>query len=108
MGLTKTDTYSTEIIELSGIIKALGHPARMAIVSYLANTPNCITNDIVEELPLSQATVSQHLKELRNVDLIKGDIEGTSVCYCLNTEKLNKVISYFSEIMKVSDKFKCC
>jgi DNA-binding transcriptional ArsR family regulator len=84
MGLTKTEAFSKSQIELAALAKALGHPARIAIIQFLAKQKTCICGDIVDELPLSQSTVSQHLKELRNVGLIKGNIDGPSVCYCIN------------------------
>lgn len=71
------------------MMKALGHPARMQIVRYLMEHPQCITGDIVDVLPLAQATVSQHLKVLRDAGLICGTIEGTATCYCLCTESVN-------------------
>lgn len=86
MGLTKADKFTVKQNELAKLAKALGHPARVAIIEFLAISKSCVCGDIVEELPLSQSTVSQHLKELKNAGLIKGTIEGPSVCYCINTE----------------------
>lgn len=74
---------------LTLIMKALGHPARMQIVRYLSQNPQCITGDIVEALPLAQATVSQHLKVLREAGIICGTIEGPATCYCLDCDTLN-------------------
>jgi DNA-binding transcriptional ArsR family regulator len=84
MGLTKTEAFSKSQVELAALAKALGHPARIAIIQFLAKQKTCMCGDIVEELPLSQSTVSQHLKELKNAGLIKGNIDGPSVCYCIN------------------------
>jgi DNA-binding transcriptional ArsR family regulator len=84
MGLTKTEGFTRAQVELAALAKALGHPARVAILQFLATRKSCVCGDIVDELPLSQSTVSQHLKELKNVGLIKGDIEGPSVCYCID------------------------
>lgn len=84
MGLTKSENFSTQQNRRAAIFKALAHPARIAILEVLIRRQTCICNDIVEELPLSQSTVSQHLKELKEVGIIKGDIEGTSICYCIN------------------------
>ena len=84
MGLTKKEEFTAKQNRLSEITKALGHPARVAIVEYLAKSNACMCGDIVDVLPLSQSTVSQHLRELKNAGLIKGDIEGTKVCYCIN------------------------
>jgi DNA-binding transcriptional ArsR family regulator len=84
MGLTKTDNFNTSQNKIAILMKALGHPARIAILEVLIKKNACICNDIVEELPLSQSTVSQHLKELKEAGLIKGDIEGKSICYCID------------------------
>jgi predicted transcriptional regulator len=86
MGLTKTDNFTKKQNELAILAKALGHPARIAIIEYLTRAQSCVCGDIVNELPLSQSTVSQHLKELKSAGLIKGTIEGPSVCYCINNE----------------------
>lgn len=82
----KTYTLTTDEERLSQMMKALGHPARMQIFRYLSENPQCITGDIVEVLPLAQATVSQHLKVLRDVGLICGTLEGPATCYCLCDE----------------------
>ncbi|SMO67744.1 ArsR/SmtB family transcription factor [Solitalea koreensis] len=84
MGVSRTDIYTAEQNELALLMKALAHPARIAIIQYLIKVNKCICGDIVEEIGLAQATISQHLKELKAVGLIQGTIEGTSVCYCIN------------------------
>ena len=84
MGVTKVENFSEEQNQLALVTKALGHPARIAILEELLTTNSCICGYLVEVLPLSQATVSQHLKALKEAGLIKGNIEGTSVCYCIN------------------------
>ena len=89
MGITKTEEYTKKQVDLAGISKALGHPARVAILQFLASQPSCVCGDIVDELPLSQSTVSQHLKELKKVGVIKGNIEGPSVCYCIDLDAWN-------------------
>ena len=81
MGATKTDHFTDQQNQIAIIAKALGHPARIAIIEYLLKVNACICSDIVEELPLAQPTVSQHLKELKNAGLIKGSIEGNTICY---------------------------
>jgi DNA-binding transcriptional ArsR family regulator len=86
MGVTKTQNFTSRQNRIATIAKVLGHPARIAILEYLMQQKTCICGDLVDELPLAQATVSQHLKELKNAGLIKGEIEGTSVCYCINEE----------------------
>jgi len=99
MGITKTNEFTREQNELAMLSKALGHPARIAILQFLATQNSCICGDIVDELPLSQSTVSQHLKELKNAGLIQGNIEGPSVCYCINKD------AWESAKLKLSDFF---
>ena len=107
MGASKSDFFSEEQNELATLFKALSHPARVAIIEYLLKVDTCICGDIVNELPLAQPTVSQHLKELKNAGIIKGSIEGTAICYCLNPETLQKFENYFSQIKKQLQS-KCC
>jgi len=83
MGLTKTEIFTDEQNRLATMIKAMAHPARIAILQQIINANACICGDLVEELGLAQATISQHLKELKNAGLIQGTIEGVSVCYCI-------------------------
>jgi DNA-binding transcriptional ArsR family regulator len=83
MGVTKSEIFTDKQNKLAGMMKALAHPARIAIVQYLIKANACINGDLVEELGLAQPTISQHLKELKNAGLIQGTIEGTSVCYCI-------------------------
>ncbi|WP_128546401.1 ArsR/SmtB family transcription factor [Larkinella soli] len=84
MGATKTEVFTAEQNRLADLAKALAHPARIAILEHLMRTKSCICGELVDELPLSQATVSQHLKELSRVGLIKGNIDPPRVCYCIN------------------------
>jgi ArsR family transcriptional regulator len=91
MGLTKSEIFTTKQNELAIVLKALGHPARIAILQQVIKANACICGDLVNELGLAQATISQHLKELKNVGLIKGTIEGTSVCYCINEKAWNQI-----------------
>ncbi len=84
MGTTKTELFSDKKNKLAQMFRVLGHPARLAILQYIINQKACICNDLVEELGLAQATISQHLKELKNSGLIKGTIEGKTVCYCID------------------------
>lgn len=109
MGLTKADKFTLEQNATAKLAKALGHPARIAIIQYLAKANSCVCGDIVQELPLSQSTVSQHLKELKNAGLIKGTIEGPSVCYCINAEVWNKAKESFSGLFdSYSEDMSCC
>ncbi len=98
MGLTKIDAYSSETLHKAAIFKALGHPARIAILEYISKQTTCICGEIVAELPLSQASISRHLSELKAVGLIKGTIAGTSVCYCLNQESLPLIIQFSNQL----------
>ena len=98
MGLTKSEQFTNRQNELSAMAKALGHPARIAIIEYLLSVDACICGDIVDVLPLAQATVSQHLKELKNAGLIKGNVEGTAICYCIDENGFEKIKSFFDHI----------
>lgn len=86
MGLTKSEKFSATQNEIASFAKVFGHPARVAILEYLFKIDRCVCGSLVEEIGLAQPTISQHLKELKNLGLIKGTIEGTSVCYCIDTE----------------------
>lgn len=108
MGVTKTDHFTAEQNRIAIIAKALGHPARIAIIEYLLKVNTCICGDIVNELPLAQATVSQHLKELKNAGLIKGNIEGTAICYCIDENTFNILNTYFSKVLSTVTHQKCC
>jgi DNA-binding transcriptional ArsR family regulator len=90
--------------------KALSHPARIAILDVLLNKQTCVCGDIVEELPIAQSTVSQHLKELKEAGLIKGDIDGASVCYCIDQEEWNKANYILKQLFDsyIVDAQKCC
>ena len=98
MAKAKTENFTVEEIDLADIAKALSHPARIKILKILAGMNICMCGEIVDELPLAQATVSQHLKELKRVNLIKGEIEGPKTCYCINTDSIKKA---FDEIQKL-------
>jgi len=108
MGATKTEHYTDQQNQLATIAKALGHPARIAIIEYLMNVNQCICGDIVNELPLAQPTVSQHLKELKNAGIIKGNIEGNSICYCIDDKTFIILNNYFSSIISKVTNLKCC
>lgn len=108
MGLTKTEAFSQTQNELAMLSKALGHPARIAILQFLAARKACVCGDIVDELPLSQSTVSQHLKELKNAGLVKGDIEGPSVCYCIDEVAWAKAQQVLQQLFDSYQPAKCC
>jgi len=110
MGATKTEHFTDKQNSIAVLIKALGHPARIAIIEYLLKVDSCICGDIVDELPLAQPTISQHLKELKNAGLIKGTVEGTSICYCVDEKNITKLHNYFNSISTKlkSSKSNCC
>ncbi|MGY3053422.1 ArsR family transcriptional regulator [Pedobacter sp. UYEF25] len=99
MGATNTEHYTEAQNKVAGLAKALGHPARIAIMEHLLKVGKCICNDIVTELPLAQPTISQHLKELKNVGLIKGNIEGTAICYCVDETAIDTLKIYFENLI---------
>lgn len=110
MGITKSEFFSTEQNQLAEVFKALGHPARIAIIEYILKSNSCICNDLVDVLPLSQATISQHLKELKTAGIIKGSIEGKSVCYCIDEttiEKVKAILEVYIE-KSCSNNSSCC
>lgn len=108
MGASKAEFFTEKQNEIATISKALGHPARIAILEYLAQVDKCICGDIVNELPLAQPTISQHLKELKNAGLIQGSIEGNSICYCIQPDTLNKFIAYYTLLSSHSKTNSCC
>lgn len=105
MVLAKTEVFNVQDVRLADIAKAISHPARIQILRILNEADRCIAGDIVEILPLSQSTVSQHLKELKRVGLINGEIEGPRICYCLNEPVVKEVKAAFSQLFSA---FKCC
>ena len=109
MGITKTEHFTEEQNEISKLLKALAHPARIAIVEYILSVNSCICNDIVAELPLAQPTISQHLKELKNAGIIQGTIEGNSICYCINPKTFKKMEHFIAQIFnKIETQNNCC
>ena len=109
MGATKTEHFSNTQNEIATLAKALGHPARIAIIDYLTKVGTCICSDIVNELPLAQPTVSQHLKELKNAGIIKGNIEGNAICYCIDENTLQKLTNYINIISEsIIARNTCC
>lgn len=109
MGASKTESFTAKQNEISRIAKAMGHPARIAIIEYLLRIDACICNDIVNELPLSQPTISQHLRELKSAELIKGTVEGNAICYCIDERSLQKIQGYVASVLsKFSAKNQNC
>src|SRR5580700_9087458 len=111
MGVTKSEIFSDKQNRLAGMMKALAHPARIAILQQLIKTNACICGDLVDELGLAQPTISQHLKELKNAGIIQGTVEGTSVCYCINPKVWKQYQEFFNEFfveVKMDVNNRCC
>jgi DNA-binding transcriptional ArsR family regulator len=110
MGASKSEHFSDDQNQIASLAKALAHPARIAIIEYLLKVDSCICGDIVNELPLSQPTVSQHLRELKSAGLIKGNIEGNAICYCIEESSLDLFKQFFAQVTFGLDekKKRCC
>lgn len=111
MAITKAKLFNNEQKRTAELMKALGHPARIAIIELLAERETCICGDITEELPLAQSTVSQHLKALKNAGIIKGEVDGVRVCYCLNPEgitELNELLAPLIKNLTTATEEQCC
>jgi DNA-binding transcriptional ArsR family regulator len=110
MGLTKTEMFTDLQNEISLFAKVLGHPARIAILQHLFKIDSCVCGNLVNEIGLAQPTISQHLKELKNLGLIKGNVEGTSVCYCINMENWTKMKETMFQFLNqdISKNEDCC
>jgi len=110
MGVSKINEYNISDLLIAKYAKALSHPARVAILHVLLKKQACVCGDIVDELPIAQSTVSQHLKELKEAGLIKGDIDGASVCYCIDLNEWNRaneaLSNFFKEVNLIPNK--CC
>lgn len=108
MGLTKTEIFSGQQNQIALFAKALGHPARVAILQHLFKINTCVCGDLVEEIGLAQPTISQHLKELKQMGLIKGNIEGTSVCYCIDSGNWKKMKKQMAELLNLDEALITC
>ncbi len=109
MGATKAEEFSVKDNRIAAYAKALSHPARVAILRLLLKRRACVCGDIVDELPLSQSTVSQHLKELKSAGLIKGDIEGVRICYCVDVEEWEKARLMLADFFELNaGEGSCC
>lgn len=110
MGITKTNIFNKQQNQIAGFAKAIGHPARVSILQHIFKTNACICGDLATEIGLAQPTISQHLKELKQLGLIKGTIEGTSICYCIHKENwlaMKTIISKFLN-QDLSQNQDCC
>ena len=110
MGASKIINYSEEELLIAKFAKALSHPARVAIIKLLLQKQSCVCGDIVEDLPIAQSTVSQHLKELKEAGLIKGNIDGASICYCVDTDVLQKANDILNKVLgaSIQTQTTCC
>ncbi len=108
MGLTKSEIFSEKQNRIAGMAKVLGHPARVAILQHLIKVQECICGDLVGEIGLSQPTISQHLREMKNIGLLKGNIDGNSVCYCIDENTYQEMRSAFEELLGHSVGGACC
>lgn len=99
MGVAKTDLFTEQQNRVAELAKAFAHPARVAILQLLAEKKACVCGDLVDELPLAQATVSQHLKELKRIGIIKGDIDPPRVCYCINEPVWEEARTVFGQVL---------
>ncbi|MGD1893332.1 MAG: ArsR/SmtB family transcription factor [Cyclobacteriaceae bacterium] len=99
MGLAKTEIFTESQNEIALFAKAFGHPARVAILQHLFKVNGCVCGDIVDEIGLAQPTISQHLKELKHLGLIKGNVEGTRVCYCIDTDNWSKMKEIMTQFL---------
>ncbi|MDC6350321.1 metalloregulator ArsR/SmtB family transcription factor [Zeaxanthinibacter sp. PT1] len=107
MGISKTQIFSSPQNRLASQFKALAHPARIAILQYLSKQQACICNDIVEEIGLAQPTISQHLKELKQVGLIQGTVEGKKICYCIDLQAWKELQREFHAFFETGGS-SCC
>lgn len=108
MGTTKSQIFSEQQNNLAQIAKVLGHPARIAILEHILKANACICNDLVTEIGLAQATISQHLKELKSVGLISGTIEGKKICYCINKQRWDEIQQELTNFFKSNNGSSCC
>lgn len=108
MGLTKSTLFKKRQNRIASLAKAFDHPARVAILEYLLSNQQCITNDLVNELPLSQSTISQHLKELKQTGMIRGDVEGPKLNYCIDEEAWAEARDIFIDFFSRYDPKACC
>jgi len=108
MATTTTKGYTKKDVRMVELLKALAHPARIAIVRLLAKKNSCVCGEIVDQLPIAQATVSQHLKALKDIGIIQGDVEGPRTCYCLNPKAIEELDSLFDTFLNKVTPERCC
>jgi len=107
MGATKQEIHNKNATEIANMAKVFAHPARVAILQHISNQDSCICNDLVEEIGLAQATISQHLKVINDAGLLTGNFQGKSLCYCLNVERFQEFQELFNSFFNTT-KSNCC
>lgn len=107
MGASKLDIYTSEINDIASFAKVFSHPARVAILQYISKQEGCICNDIVDEIGLSQPTISQHLQVINTAGLLKGSFKGKSICYCLNLNRFQEFQGLFNQFFNQTSS-NCC
>jgi DNA-binding transcriptional ArsR family regulator len=110
MGLAKTEMFTDQQNEIALFAKVFGHPARVSILQHLFKINTCVCGDLVDQIGLAQPTISQHLKELKNLGLIKGSVEGTSVCYCIDIDNWTAMKKVMTEFLNqdLTQQQDCC
>ena len=107
MGLTKSQIFNEQQNQLADIFRVLANPARIAILQYVGRQQGCICNDLVDEIGLAQPTISLHLKELKSLGLIRGEVEGKRICYCINPDKWKEMRQYLDTFFDDTQN-QCC
>jgi len=108
MGITKSEKFTDNQNRIASIAKVIGHPARVAILQHVVAQDSCVCGDLVNEIGLAQPTISQHLRELKSIGILKGTVEGTSVCYCIDPEIAREIKSIFDNFFKAFNRPTCC
>ncbi len=108
MESNRKGNFTESQLEIAELAKALSNPARIAILEYLIQSKSCICGEIVDEIGLAQATISQHLKALKKIGIIQGDISGTKTCYCINEERWSEIQEKLANFFKTFPILKCC
>lgn len=108
MGTTKTEGFTLEINRQAELLKAIAHPARLAILKHIAQVKSCFCGDLVPIIPLAQPTISLHLKALRQAGIIKGTINGSAGCFCINPEILTEIIQTLNQLVPINTTESCC
>ena len=100
MGTSKNELFSDRQNQIAAVSKALSHPARIAIIEYLLQLKACVNAELIDELGLAQATISQHLKELKEIGIIQGSIQGKRISYCINAERWDEMNAMYAELFQ--------